>query len=100
MKSEVETKVEQALVRGVKRVGGRALKFVSPGWQGAPDRLLLMPIQPEHREVVRRYVKFAEVKSTVGRLRPLQKVRRRELEAMGYEVLLVNDSEAIDEVAK
>jgi hypothetical protein len=99
VKSEVEAKVEQALVRGIKRVGGRALKFVSPGWQGAPDRLLLMPIQPEHREVVGRYVKFAECKSTVGRLSPLQKLRRRELEAMGYKVLLVNDSEAINEIA-
>ena len=34
-----EKVVEQRLVRAVRRFGGLALKFVSPGWSGAPDIL-------------------------------------------------------------
>ena len=38
-----EKQIEQAFVRAVKNSGGLALKFVSPGYDGVPDRLILMP---------------------------------------------------------
>ena len=38
-----EKEVEQSLVLAVKKKGGLALKFVSPGLSGVPDRLILMP---------------------------------------------------------
>ncbi|MGB4633492.1 MAG: VRR-NUC domain-containing protein, partial [Bacillota bacterium] len=38
-----EKQLEQKLVKAVKNVGGLALKFVSPGYDGVPDRLLLFP---------------------------------------------------------
>ena len=36
-----ERDVEQKLIRAVRRSGGLALKLVSPGFNGVPDRLLL-----------------------------------------------------------
>ena len=38
-----EKEVEAALVKAAKKRNGLALKFVSPGLSGVPDRLVLMP---------------------------------------------------------
>ena len=38
-----ESSVEKHLTRAVEARGGVALKFVSPGSAGVPDRLVLMP---------------------------------------------------------
>ena len=38
-----EKQIEQALVKAVRKRGGIALKFVSPGMAGVPDRLVLFP---------------------------------------------------------
>ena len=35
----IERDVERTLIRAVRKGGGLCLKFVSPGWAGAPDRL-------------------------------------------------------------
>lgn len=38
-----EKQIEQKLVRMAAAKGGVALKFVSPGCDGVPDRLVLFP---------------------------------------------------------
>lgn len=38
-----ESDIERRLVQGVKKLGGRAYKFVSPGNVGVPDRLVVLP---------------------------------------------------------
>ena len=38
-----EKYIEQAFRKAVRDSGGIALKFVSPGFSGVPDRLVLMP---------------------------------------------------------
>ena len=38
-----ESTIEKHLVKVVRESGGLAIKLVSPGWAGAPDRLILMP---------------------------------------------------------
>ena len=38
-----EKYIEQQLVLEIKKRNGLCLKFVSPGWNGAPDRLVLLP---------------------------------------------------------
>jgi len=38
-----EKTIEERLRETVKRLGGLALKFVSPGFTGVPDRIVLMP---------------------------------------------------------
>ncbi len=38
-----EKEVEQKLVKAVKLAGGFCIKFTSPGFDGVPDRLVLLP---------------------------------------------------------
>ena len=38
-----EKQLEYLFLTEVRRVGGMALKFVSPGFAGVPDRLVLIP---------------------------------------------------------
>ena len=38
-----EKVVEQRLIKAVRQSGGLALKLISPGFNGVPDRLLLFP---------------------------------------------------------
>jgi hypothetical protein len=38
-----EKQIEARLKRTVKELGGLALKFVSPGCRGVPDRLIFLP---------------------------------------------------------
>ena len=38
-----EKDIEKILVNGVKDVGGRAYKWVSPGNNGVPDRIVILP---------------------------------------------------------
>lgn len=43
MAFDIESEIEALLRRRVEQVGGACLKFVSPGMDGVPDRLLLFP---------------------------------------------------------
>lgn len=63
-----------------------AVKFVSPGLSGVPDRLLLIPGGR---------VAFAELKAPGGRLRPLQVRRKAQLEAMGFPVYVIDSIDLI-----
>ena len=38
-----EKMIEQKLIKAVKNAGGIAPKLVSPGFDGMPDRMVLMP---------------------------------------------------------
>ena len=43
MAYERESIIEKHLVAEVKKAGGRAYKFVSPGRRSVPDRIVLLP---------------------------------------------------------
>ena len=81
-----EKLIEQNLVQAVRRMGGLAPKFTSPGWAGVPDRLVLLPGGR---------LAFVEVKAPGKTLRPLQVKRKRQLEALGFQVYLIDRSEQI-----
>ena len=84
-----ERDIEQALIRAVRKAGGLCLKFVSPGWSGAPDRMcLFFP----GRAV------FVEVKAPGRKPRPLQIRRAQQLERLGFPVYVVDSKEAIEEL--
>ena len=38
-----EKTIEHKLVKAVHLMGGLALKFISPGFDGVPDRVVLLP---------------------------------------------------------
>lgn len=78
--------IEQQLVKAVKDKGGIALKIVSPGFDGMPDRLILLP---------ERKIAFVEVKAPGKTLRPLQEKRKRQLEALGFLVFCLDHIEQI-----
>ena len=81
-----EKEVERKLVQTVRKHGGLALKFVSPGLNGVPDRLLLFPGGK---------MAFAEVKAPGKKPRPLQEVRIAQLRGLGFRVYVVDDVEQI-----
>lgn len=84
-----ERRIENTLVRAVHKRGGWALKFISPGMSGVPDRLLLLPGGR---------IAFVEVKAPGRTLRPLQIKRKRQLEALGFLVYCIDDVRTIGEV--
>ena len=67
--------IEQKLVTAVKKQGGICPKFVSPGFDGVPDRLVLLP----HGKIA-----FVELKANGRKMRPLQVRRKRQLEQLGF----------------
>ena len=81
-----EKSIESKLTAEVRRLGGLAPKFVSPGLDGVPDRLILLPGGK---------VAFAELKAPGKTLRPLQAVRKRQLEALGFRVFVIDCIEQI-----
>lgn len=73
----LEKDIEQILVQGIKKHGGVAYKWVSPGNSGVPDRMVVLP---EGR------VMFVELKTANGRLSELQKRQQERLRKLGCDV--------------
>lgn len=81
-----EKVIEQKLVSEVKRRGGICPKWVSPGFDGMPDRIVLLP---------GRHFGMVEVKRPGERPRPLQASRHRLLNKLGFRVYVLDDPEQI-----
>ena len=86
MNSLRERDTEKKLVEAVRKAGGLAPKFVSPGWDGAPDRLILMPDG---------MMSFAELKAPGKKMRPLQMKRKEQLESLGFRVYCIDGKEKV-----
>ena len=84
-----ERTIERKLVEAVRSMGGLCPKFVSPGWDGVPDRIVLLPDGK---------VSFVETKAPGKRMRPLQKRRKEQLEGLGFKVFCLDSVEGIKEV--
>lgn len=81
-----EKEIEQMLVKEVRRRGGWALKFISPGVNGVPDRLVLMPSGR---------IAFVELKAPGRKMRPLQIKRKEQLESLGFLVYCIDSPKQI-----
>lgn len=81
-----EKVLEQKLVTAVKKLGGAAPKFVSPGLDGMPDRLVLLPDG---------MMGFVEVKAPGEKPRPLQLARHRMLRGLGFKVYVLDEEKQI-----
>lgn len=77
-----EKAIEQKFREAVKAVGGVAVKFTSPGWDGMPDRLALLPGGR---------MAFVEVKTPGKKPRPLQAARHRMLRRLGFKVYVLDN---------
>ena len=82
-----EAGIEKRLKLKVNENGGLALKLVSPGFAGVPDRLVLFPGSK---------VAFVELKAPAKKLRALQRKRKKQLEALGFKVYKIDSYKAID----
>ena len=86
MDSLRERDIEKKLVEAVRKAGGLAPKFTSPGWDGVPDRIILLPGG---------HIAFAELKASGKKMRPLQVRRKEQLERLGFKVFLIDRPEQI-----
>jgi hypothetical protein len=77
-----ERDVEQTLVRAARDAGGLALKFVSPGMLGVPDRIVVLPGG---------LLIFAELKAPHKRPRTTQKIVLRWLYHLGFRAVTVDN---------
>ena len=75
-----ESEVERVLVDGIRKLGGRAFKWVSPGNAGVPDRIVVLPGYP---------AVFVELKTVTGKLTPLQRVQLKRLKDLGQTVMVL-----------
>ncbi len=81
-----EKQIERKLVEAVRKSGGLAPKFVSPGLDGVPDRILLFPGG---------IIAFVELKSPGKLMRPLQVRRKEQLERLGFKVFCIDGPDQI-----
>lgn len=79
----LEREIERKLVRPIRDMGGRCLKFETPGFTGVPDRIILLP--GEH-------VVFVETKQPGKKERARQVYVHGLLRAMGFTVYSTVDS--------
>lgn len=82
----LESYIEGQLKKEAKKRGGMALKFVSPGMNGVPDRIILLP---------NRKMAFAELKAPGKTLRALQRKRKQQMEKLGFPVYIIDNTERI-----
>ena len=93
----VESKLVNLTTRWLK---GHAYKFTSPNRRNVPDRLVLRPIPPEHRELVARYVRFVECKATGKDATKGQAREHRRLRDLGFTVHVANHYDTVTEIVE
>ena len=81
-----EKMIESRFVQKVQSRGGLGWKFTSPGTDGVPDRIVLMPGGK---------IAFVEVKAPGEKMRALQIRRKQQLERVGFSVYCLDSLEQI-----
>lgn len=76
----LESTLERRFVNMIRKSGGRAYKFVSPGNLGVPDRIAILP---------RGRIWFVELKTETGRLSQVQKRQIDTLRSLGMNVFVL-----------
>lgn len=83
-----ESTIEAYLRERVKALGGVALKLSPAGFAGLPDRLVLLP---------KARLWFVELKAPGEAPRPLQVSRHRLLRGLGFQVLVIDSIQGVDD---
>ncbi|MSV23722.1 VRR-NUC domain-containing protein [Selenomonas sp. WCA-380-WT-3B 3/] len=84
-----ERDIERKLVVETVRRRGVALKFVSPGCIGVPDRIVMLPDGK---------MGFVELKAPGKKPRPIQVRRIQQMRKMGFKVFVIDGVEQIGSV--
>lgn len=86
----LEKEVEKYLVRKVGALGGIAFKFVSPGKDGVPDRLVC------HRGKAF----FVELKAPKEKPRILQRLMAERIRQTGMKVYCISEKDQVDDLIR
>lgn len=82
-----ETEIEKYLKYKIEQIGGKSFKFVSPGNNGVPDRIVLY----------RGQIYFVEIKKAGENLSPIQQYRKKQFEKLGFAVDVIDSKEKVDD---
>lgn len=82
----LEKEIEKKMIDGIRKMGGRAYKWVSPGNNGVPDRIVILP----GGRII-----FVELKTSTGRLSKLQKMQTTMLSRMGCDVRVLYGEDGV-----
>lgn len=82
-----ESVIEAKLRDQVKALGGRAYKWTSPGNDGVPDRIVVLPGSPPV---------FVELKAEKGSLSRLQEAQIRKLKELGQDVRVLKGLQEVE----
>ena len=83
-----EKDIEKILVNEVRKLGGWAYKWVSPGNDGVPDRIVFLPGRPPV---------FVELKTETGKLSALQEVQIDRLKTLGQDARVLRGLQEVKE---
>lgn len=86
-----EAKVERYLNDEVKKLGGITRKWVSPGVDGVPDRIVIVPTG-----VCEPLIVFVEVKTAWGKLSAFQEREINRLKELWCEVEVLYGKDEVD----
>jgi len=84
----LESQIENYLCTRVKKLGGIAYKFTSPGRRSVPDRLCLLPTG---------IAIFVELKAPGKQPTPKQAREHEKLRAMGHRVEIIDTHDGVDD---
>ncbi len=84
-----EREIEEKLRLESQKRGGLAMKFVSPGLVGVPDRIVILP---------QSRLGFVELKAPGEKPRKIQVRRMEQLRKLGFLVYVLDDKEKIGEI--
>lgn len=86
----LEKEIEAAVKRYAESRGWLTRKWTSPNHAFVPDQIFLNYIPPEHRELVARYIRFAEIKRTGKKPTAGQEREHQRLRNQGFAVDVID----------
>lgn len=86
-----EKELEKKFVEAVRKAGGKAYKFTSPGTSGVPDRLVVFPDN---------CIGFVELKAPGKKSTAEQCYQQKKLEELGCYVAVLDNPELIDAIIR
>ena len=84
----LEKELEKNMKYEIKKLGGRAYKFISPGNAGVPDRLIVLPGER---------VYFVELKRPGEKPRKLQEKQIKFLQELGCSVVIISTEKELED---
>lgn len=83
-----EKEIELYLTKQVRNNGGLSYKWVSPGINGVPDRIVMLNGR----------IAFVETKAPKGRARALQEKVMADISGQGFECRLIDTRAGVDQL--